>query len=73
MTYDSVIDSDEGVRQWLTIVATYGFAIVTGTPATAAATEALIRRVGYVRETIFGGFWEFTADLSKADLAYTTT
>jgi trimethyllysine dioxygenase len=24
-----------------------------------------------VRETIFGGFWEFTADLSKADLAYT--
>ena len=26
-----------------------------------------------MRETIFGGFWEFTDDLSKADLAYTTT
>ena len=59
-------------HEWLTIIATYGFAIVTGTPATAAATESLIRRVGYVRETIFGGFWEFTDDLSKADLAYTT-
>ena len=71
VAYDAVMEGDEGLRQWMTTVAAYGFAIVTGTPATAAATEALIRRVGYVRETIFGGFWEFTADLSKADLAYT--
>jgi trimethyllysine dioxygenase len=63
--------SDDGVRDWLTTVATYGFAIVTDTPPTPEATDRLIRRVGYVRETIFGGFWEFTADLSKADLAYT--
>jgi trimethyllysine dioxygenase len=69
--YQHVMDSDEGVHQWLSTVAAYGFAIVIGTPATAEATEMLIRRVGYVRETIFGGFWEFTADLSKADLAYT--
>jgi trimethyllysine dioxygenase len=67
------MNTDEGVRQWLSTVALYGFALVTGTPATAEATEALIRRVGYVRETIFGGFWVFTDDLSKADLAYTTT
>ncbi|HEX2782888.1 MAG TPA: trimethyllysine dioxygenase, partial [Ilumatobacteraceae bacterium] len=71
VSYDSVMAGDDGVRQWLTLVATYGFAIVTGTPASTEATDALIRRVGYVRETIFGGFWEFTADLSKADLAYT--
>jgi trimethyllysine dioxygenase len=70
--YEFVMASDHGVHQWLSIVATYGFALVTGTPATAAATEALIRRVGYIRETIFGGFWQFTDDLSKADLAYTT-
>jgi len=63
--------SDDGVRLWLTTIAQYGFAIVTDTPTTTSATEDLIRRVGYVRETIFGGFWEFTADLSKADLAYT--
>ncbi len=71
--HQRVMADDAGVHEWMSIVATYGFAIVTGTPATAAATEALIRRVGYVRETIFGGFWEFTADLSKADLAYTNT
>ncbi len=52
-------------------VATYGFCIVTGTPPTIEATEQLVQRVGYVRETIFGGFWDFQADLSKADTAYT--
>jgi len=71
--HDLVMATDEGLRQWLSTIATYGFAIVSATPPTAAATEALIRRVGYVRETIFGGFWEFTADLAKADLAYTST
>lgn len=70
--HDRVMNSDAGVHEWLSIVATYGFAIVADTPATAEATEELIRRVGYVRETIFGGFWQFTDDLSKADLAYTT-
>ena len=69
--HDRVMDDDAGLRDWLSIVARWGFAIVTGTPATAEATERLIRRVGYVRETIFGGFWEFTADLKQADLAYT--
>ena len=69
--YAEVMDTDEGVQHWMSTVAVYGFAVVTGTPSTAAATEELIRRVGYVRETIFGGFWEFTADLSKADTAYT--
>ncbi|MEO7371551.1 MAG: trimethyllysine dioxygenase [Ilumatobacteraceae bacterium] len=69
--YDAVMGSDKGVHEWLSIIATYGFALVTGTPADTAATEALVRRVGYVRETIFGGFWKFTDDLSKADLAYT--
>jgi trimethyllysine dioxygenase len=69
--YEAIMDSDEGVAAWLRQVTTYGFAIATGTPATAEATEALVRRVGYVRETIFGGFWQFTADLTKADTAYT--
>ncbi len=70
--YDTVMSSDAGVAQWLAKTLQYGFCIVGGTPPTAEATESLIRRVGYVRETIFGGFWEFEADLSKADTAYTT-
>lgn len=63
---------DEGVGEWLTLVARYGFCIVTGVPTERSATESLIRRIGYVRETIFGGMWDFQADLAKADTAYTT-
>jgi trimethyllysine dioxygenase len=69
--YESVIDSDDGVADWLRRVAVYGFCIVEGTPVTVEASQDLIRRVGYIRETIFGGFWDFQADLSKADTAYT--
>lgn len=70
--FDAVMASDAGLVQWLTATLQHGFCIVEGTPATAAATEQLLRRVSYVRETIFGGFWEFQADMSKADTAYTT-
>ena len=63
--YESVIDSDDGVAAWLVSVATYGFCIVEGTPATVEASQQLIRRVGYIRETIFGGFWDFQADLAE--------
>ena len=69
--HDAVMSDDAGLAAWLELIATYGFAIVTGTPPTIEASEALVRRVGYLRETIFGGFWDFQADLSKADTAYT--
>ena len=69
--HDEVIDDDAGVARWLELVARFGFCIVTGTPTTVEATERLARRVGYVRETIFGGMWDFQADLAKADTAYT--
>lgn len=69
--HESVMAGDDGVAGWLGKVASYGFCLVTGVPTTVEATEALIRRVGYVRETIFGGMWDFQADLAKADTAYT--
>lgn len=72
VAYDAVMSTDAGVAQWLGRTLQYGFCIVTGTPATTEATEQLLRRVSYIRETIFGGFWDFKADLAKADTAYTT-
>ncbi len=69
--YAEIMGTDAGLARWLAQVARHGFAIASGTPATAEATEELVRRVSYVRHTIFGGFWQFTADLTKADTAYT--
>lgn len=69
--HDAVMSDDAAAHRWLELVARYGFCMVSGTPPTVEATESLARRVGYVRETIFGGMWDFQADLSKADTAYT--
>jgi trimethyllysine dioxygenase len=69
--HDAVMEGDEGLARWMRQVATYGFCMVIGTPPTVEATRALVERVGYVRETIFGGMWDFQADLAKADTAYT--
>jgi trimethyllysine dioxygenase len=45
--------------------------MVSGIPATAEATKALIERISHIKHTHYGGFWEFTADLAKNDTAYT--
>lgn len=68
----AVMADDDAVAAWLDAVARFGFCFVTEVPTTPTATEALIRRIGYVRETVFGGMWDFQADLSKADTAYTS-
>ncbi|WOO83468.1 Trimethyllysine dioxygenase [Vanrija pseudolonga] len=77
VTYDSVMPNiagedvaENGVLDWLNKVYEFGFCFVTGVPATGEATEELIRRMGHIRETHYGGFWDFTADMSKGDLAY---
>ena len=44
--------------------------MVSGIPPTPEATEELIRRIAFIRETHYGGFWDFTADLKHGDLAY---
>lgn len=50
---------------------TAGFAFVTGTPPTPEATEALLNKIGPIRTTHYGGFYDFIPDLALADTAYT--
>ena len=71
LPYDLVRAGDDGLERWLGAVEVHGFALVEGVPPTPEDTAALARRIGYLRETIFGAFWDFTADLAKADTAYT--
>jgi len=49
----------------------YGFCYVDGVPVTLEDTKALVERIAFIRETHYGGFWNFTSDLSKNDTAYT--
>ncbi|WP_264211133.1 trimethyllysine dioxygenase [Leisingera thetidis] len=65
-------EDGDGLAEWLEQVDRHGFALVTGVPATPEATEEMLKRVGYIRQTIFGGFWDFTANKAFADTAYST-
>lgn len=72
--YDRFMQDDrQGLLPCLERLERDGFAFVTGAPATPAATEAFAERAGgFIRHTIFGGFWDFTANLAFKDTAYTT-
>lgn len=70
VTYEEVINSEEGVYEWVKRIDKYGFSLVSGIPPTPEATEALVRRIAFIRDTHYGGFWDFTADLKHGDLAY---
>jgi trimethyllysine dioxygenase len=72
LSHAEITGSDAGLARWLTLVEEYGFALASDVPTTREATEALARRIGYVRETIFGGMWDFTANLAFKDTAYTS-
>lgn len=72
IAHDAVMADDVALRHWLELTESYGFCIVTGTPATPEATRKLLERVTYIRHTIFGGFWDLTANMEHKDTAYTT-
>ena len=73
MSHAQIMSGNEGLLRWLSLVEEYGFALATGVPPTLEATKELVTKIGYVRETIFGGMWEFTANLAFKDTAYTSS
>ncbi|KAJ4480060.1 hypothetical protein J3R30DRAFT_3216830, partial [Lentinula aciculospora] len=75
ISYNDVMKpGEEGKRalfRWLTNIETFGFSFITDVPPDAISTESLVRKISFIRETHYGGFWEFTSDLAKGDTAYT--
>lgn len=65
-------EGSDGLLHWLEKVERYGLCFVRGTPPTEEASKALAERVGYIRVTIFGGFWGRTDEREYADTGYTT-
>lgn len=50
----------------------HGFVLVTSTPFdNPETTKKLLERIAFIRETHYGGFYDFTPDLAMADTAYT--
>ena len=49
----------------------YGFCYVDGCPIDAEKTKELLERISFIRITHYGGFYDFTSDLTMKDTAYT--
>ncbi|KAF2165807.1 hypothetical protein M409DRAFT_67133 [Zasmidium cellare ATCC 36951] len=61
-----------GMASLLHKIRTWGFCVVENMPATPQATEQLLESIGPIRNTHYGAFYDFTADLSSKDTAYTS-
>ncbi|CAG8581710.1 6213_t:CDS:2, partial [Scutellospora calospora] len=69
--YTDVMNKKEGLTSLLKNINEFGFCFTDGVPHMVKETEELARRICFIRETHYGGFWDFTADLEHGDTAYT--
>jgi len=70
--YEGFLKNDAVLKDYLEKVESYGFAFIEGVPGTPEATQEVAKRISYIRETIFGGYWDFTANMEHKDTAYTS-
>lgn len=72
VTYSEVMSSEEGVAKMTSLIMELGVVFVEGTPFDDSIhTKKLLERIGPIRETHYGGFYDFIPDMAKADTAYT--
>ncbi|KAJ5911379.1 Trimethyllysine dioxygenase [Penicillium subrubescens] len=71
VAYEDVMSKDAAVLEWLEKIWVWGFCFVKGVPVNPESTKTLIERIAFIRHTHYGGFWDFTADLTYKDTAYT--
>ena len=62
--YSAVMEDDGAVLEWLKNIEKFGFCFVEQTPLEPEMSKRLLERVGVIRDTFYGAFWTFTADLS---------
>ncbi|KAJ5294810.1 hypothetical protein N7508_009631 [Penicillium antarcticum] len=71
VSYEGIMSDESHLRQWVELIWEKGYCFVSGVPVTPEATQGLIERIAFIRHTHYGGFWDFTADLTFKDTAYT--
>lgn len=59
------------LRQWLTAVRSFGFAVMDGLPAESGALCSVADLFGYIREINYGRWFEVRAEVNPNNLAYT--
>jgi trimethyllysine dioxygenase len=73
ISYDAVMNETDssGMAKLTNDIHVHGFCFVVDTPVTPEATEKLLEKIGPIRNTHYGGFYDFIPDQAMADTAYT--
>ncbi|KAF5002640.1 hypothetical protein FGRMN_178 [Fusarium graminum] len=69
--YDNVLNQKQGMAQLTKNIWMRGFCFIENSPHTPEATESLLKKIGPIQNTHYGGFYDFIPDLAMADTAYT--
>ena len=63
--------SNEGFKEFLEKLYKFGFVVIQNCKTEMSSVEKIANKIGYVRESIFGGLWSFESNNDMADSAYT--
>jgi len=69
--YASVMESEEGVRTWLEILARDGICVIDGVPVEDSKVSEVAQRCGPVMRTIYGMQWDVKVEPKPINIAYT--
>ena len=64
------IDKNKNFLNLLESLHKYGFAVIKNCKPNLKSVNKIANKIGYVRNSIFGGLWTFESDNKKADSAY---
>ena len=70
LNYNDVLSKD-GFKFFLKNLYEFGFCVIKNCKTEMRTVEKIANKIGYVRESIFGGLWEFESNENMADSAYT--
>ncbi|MEJ2256879.1 MAG: TauD/TfdA family dioxygenase [Woeseiaceae bacterium] len=70
--FTEVVEDDDALQAMLEAFLSYGLVTFSGMDSNLEATRTLLERVGYIRQSIFGGLWDFSNNQKHSDSAYTS-
>ena len=63
--------TNDGFKEFLEKLYKFGFVVIQNCKTEMSSVEKIANKIGYVRESIFGGLWSFESNNDMADSAYT--
>ena len=69
LKFDKAI-TDEGFKKLLKNLCSCGFCVITNCKPNKNSVKKIAYKIGYIRQSIFGGLWSFEANNKMSDSAY---